>query len=274
MSDFLKDFLKKAEEIYKLMGINPDEKVNFSLKNDQDVSDEWIDPLIPGIEIYANDPRFKYTDEGLFYEGKRIILYIRDQVIYSSDWTGEFKYHLVWCTTLKTKHKQDSFGKYVVSSSTNGIFKVNHIENNKVVKSADEELHVCKHCLQKLNWKGYRNSSNKNYIYENFSLEEFFQVYGNDNIGQINVLPFDTDKTAPLNNYTDDWSEISAQQKRLKKYTCELCGKRFPNGKGLHVHHINTLKSDNRSSNFQVLCPDCHQKMHPDHKILDSNKND
>ena len=231
--------------------------------------------LISEIEIDTDDENFIFTDDGIFYQGHRVILYIRDQVQYFNDERrGEYKFHVAGCSTLRQIYKQGDYGKYVVAENTTEIFKVNYIYDNDFTE-ATIRLRVCKHCLKLLNWQGYKKSSAtaKNKIYENFSLEEFFQVYGNDNIGQINVLPFDTDKTAPLNNYTDDWSEISAQQKRLKNYTCELCGKRFPNGKGLHVHHINTLKSDNRSSNFQVLCPDCHQKMHPDHKILSSNKN-
>ena len=270
----MNDFLRKAQEIYKQMGIDPDEKVNFSLQATQVGSDDWIDPLIPGVEIYADDPDFKHTDKGLFYEGKRVILYIRDQVIYSQDWTGEFKYHLVWCTTLKTKYKYNSFSRYVVSNNKNGIFKINYIENNKIVKTDDEaKLNVCKHCLKKLNWKDYKRAveKEKDFIYKNFSLKEFFQKYNDDNSGEINVIPVDTDKTAPLNLYPDNWREISNQQKRLKDYTCEKCGRKFKDSRGLHTHHIDKIKSNIMPSNLQVLCPECHQEMHK-HKILDSAK--
>ena len=35
---------------------------------------------------------------------------------------------------------------------------------------------------------------------------------------------------------------------------------------GLHTHHKNGVKSDNSSSNLQVLCAMCHKNIDSDHK--------
>ncbi|MBE8950887.1 MAG: HNH endonuclease [Quinella sp. 3Q1] len=238
------DFLNCDEfkVIKKLMGISDKDKTNFTL------------------DIRADDPNLEISSRGITYKGSRVILYIRDQVQYG-DKTNEYKFHLIECTTLKTMRKQNRYGKYVVSTSTTGKFKVNRIINNRSTE-VEEELHVCKHCLQKLNRQGYY------FTYENFSVEEFFKVMKDDNSGNFSYLPEENDLTAPTNIYPDDWKEISRRLKEKYNYTCQECHRNFSDCKSrLHVHHKNGLKNDCRESNLEVLCYDCHQAKH-NHKII------
>lgn len=48
----------------------------------------------------------------------------------------------------------------------------------------------------------------------------------------------------------------------LKEAKCECCGITNWNGKELsfHLHHINGINTDNRLSNLQILCPNCHSQ--------------
>ena len=48
----------------------------------------------------------------------------------------------------------------------------------------------------------------------------------------------------------------------LKEYKCECCGISEWNGKPLtlQLHHINGIHNDNRLSNLQLLCPNCHSQ--------------
>lgn len=48
----------------------------------------------------------------------------------------------------------------------------------------------------------------------------------------------------------------------LKEYKCECCGISEWNGKyiSLQLHHINGIHNDNRLSNLQLLCPNCHSQ--------------
>ena len=48
----------------------------------------------------------------------------------------------------------------------------------------------------------------------------------------------------------------------LKEYKCECCGISKWNGKPLtlQLHHINGIHNDNRLSNLQLLCPNCHSQ--------------
>lgn len=51
-------------------------------------------------------------------------------------------------------------------------------------------------------------------------------------------------------------------QEGLKEAKCECCGITDWNGKELsfHLHHVNGINTDNRLSNLQILCPNCHSQ--------------
>ena len=237
------DFLNCAEFklIKELMGISDDDKTNFT------------------IEISADDPNLEISPDGITYRGRRVILYIRDQAQYG-DKKSEYKFHLLDCATLKAMRNRNRYGKYVVSHETTGKFKVNRIINNRPTES-EEELHVCKNCLRRLNRQGYC------FVYEDFSIEEFFKVMNEDNSGNFSYLPNENDLTAPLNVYPENWNEISRRLKEQHDYTCQECGRNFFYRQSeLHVHHRNGLKDDCREANLEVLCADCHQAKH-NHKI-------
>lgn len=266
--DFFK--LEKIAQVHRIMHIPYNYYSDFDFtKINMDI--EWEDPLKQGKEISADDQDFGWSDNGLFYKGQRVRLYIRDQMNYGRYSRELPKFHLTWCKTLEDMHNKGRYEKYVVSTSTDNFFLINWVDGTKIIEQTYEKLDVCKHCLQALNWKGYSNNDKytKRQIFDDFSIEEFFSEYNSDNTNQFAYLPGDSDVTAPVNIYPNEWSAISKSLRTGHLY-CSKCQRKFSyeDRKNLHVHHRNGKKNDCRRSNLVVLCASCHQKEHPDHKIL------
>ena len=201
-------------------------------------------------------------NEAFEYKGRRVVIYIRDQnQPIDSEREKLNKVHLVVCNKLQDMIENDRFGKFVAATRTDGSFAVNFLQGNRLIKNgAERKLYVCKYCLNLLCYKNYCkcNSVEQDRIRESFDFVEFFQIYGS-----LVTKPRHTDKTAPLNNYTKDWSRVARTCKEKQNWTCEECKTHYPVGKKrqfLHVHHINALKYDNSNKNLRVLCINCHTK--------------
>lgn len=253
------------DKFYK-MGLSK-EKSEFKLDVKFSAPD-WKKPLLPEIEINRGEfpEEFIWTDGGFFYAGRRVILYVRDQVQYFEDRVTEYKFHLTTCATITGAINRNHYKKYVLKRDASKIFQVNQIINNRAVEK-ELELHACKHCLSKLNWRNYKRATSaaKLRIYETFSLEEFFQAVSDDNQSNFDSLPDYTAETAPLNIYPPNWAIISKMLRKEAGYICSDCRRKIT--KNMHVHHKNGIKNDCTRSNLEVLCAACHQKRHS-HKIL------
>jgi hypothetical protein len=127
----------------------------------------------------------------------------------------------------------------------------------------DVTLYVCKNCLRKIDYKGYatfNSVASKNAAVSDFSIKEYLEL----NEGVLAPMRFyrtqHTDKNAPELDYTDDWSETSRRFRENANWICSKCQINMTQKKsGLHVHHINGDKWNNKSSNLRVLCAMCHR---------------
>lgn len=217
-----------------------------------------------GIDINIEDLLYG-EDKTIQYKGRRVILYIRDWTLYSDKHSiSSPKFHISYCQTLQKMFTQNRRGRYVVASRNDGLFLVNIIENNEIKNTKEVELDVCSNCLHTINWMGYSSqlsSSEKQEIKDRFTLENFFKYYPKDLIDSTGLY---RDEIAKDNLYPKNWIYISKKLRDETNYSCQKCGLILKNHKKfLDVHHIDGNKSNSLSSNLQVLCIECHSKIHP-----------
>ena len=214
----------------------------------------------------------EYAPDGtLGYEGRRVVVYIRDQYVFNShervdpdklvDPERLYKFHIAYCPTLKVMQSQNKFERYVVATRTDGKFIVNFLVGGGIHdkgERVERRLYVCKNCLNKLDYKKYRTKrTQQSNIRESFDLKEFFETYGS----QIKTKPTHTDITAPINKYSSDWDQISRQYKEKIGWKCEECSINLEEKtEFLEVHHEDSQKNNNREENLRALCIDCHVK--------------
>lgn len=227
-----------------------------------------------GIEIPLRD--VEVLNDGTFtYKGRRVVVYIRDVTSYRDEIKMP-KYHLAMCETLLTMKDEGRYEKrYVVATREDGLFRIQRIQDNRVISSADEKLIVCQNCLHGLHYKGFdRNerSTRKNKFLENFSVNKFFEEYIRSPLWAIP----DYDSThAPTNVYSVDFYKIAKAVKEERGYICEdpKCGRNLSkpsDQKFLHAHHIDAVKSDSRPSNIKLLCVYCHARAFKHHHVRDT----
>lgn len=87
-----------------------------------------------------------------------------------------------------------------------------------------------------------------------------------------------------MNQYPENWPEISFATKVRAKFTCQRCWEVSDpwNAIPLHTHHIDFDKGNSDPSNLRVLCIPCHHRTHlegdplwypqPEFENLDINK--
>lgn len=233
-----------------------DVDINFSKITLESAKFEQLERGI-GLDIRLDDLEIG-PDNTIQYDNKNVVLYIRDQYSYK----GQYKYHVSWCKTLREMRDNNKLDRYVISRRTDGSFYVNILDKhsqNMVEENVVSELHVCKNCLNQIDYRGYSRSSRqrKDSIYEGFLLQEFLETYDT----RFRQLPKYTEFTAPANKYPKNWNEISRAYRAYKQWTCEECGTYCGNNKGyLDVHHIDSNKSNVNYSNLKALCKDCHSE--------------
>ncbi len=222
---------------------------------------------LEGIEVDIDE--IATAENGTFeYQGQKVLVYIRDQYSNPKYPNREYKFHIANCDTMERAFTTGRADRYVVSSHTDGRFLINvrDFYTRTVIKeNAIEELHVCKNCLLRIHYNGYHSHGAGHTIYAQFALVDFFEKYGGS---QITRRPRHTDLSAPPDQYTQDFEQLSQMLKERNGWRCEECGKDLKDHKDfLHTHHKNGTKGDNALDNLRTLCIACHADM-PNHGHL------
>ena len=209
-----------------------------------------------GLEVDKEDV-VALPDGTLSYKDRRVLLYIRDVSQYGGNYSDR-RFHFADCAKLRQMRENLRFGRYVVASRDDGLFRLHYISSGR---RTDKRLDVCQFCLDRLNYKGFHRGMRLNIrmaAVQHFSIPEFFTTYPKT---LHHSMPAYTDQTAPTNDYSTDFSLISRAYRQKRNWTCETCGIQLSRDmmqRYLHVHHINGLKNDNRDENLKAVCIHCH----------------
>jgi 5-methylcytosine-specific restriction endonuclease McrA len=220
---------------------------------------------VQGLDVAADEISV-YPDGTLVYRDRRVLIHIRD-VNSIGGRTHIPRFHIANCRTLIEMKSSGRFEKYVAADNEDGNFHVRY--NAGPIKLT--KLDVCQNCLDKLSWNGFNSgldSATRARLVGDFSIKNFFLKYPKTLHPQI---PIHTPQTAPINDYPDNWEEISNELKRQLRYRCQNKGCNiqlsYENKSYLHVHHINGLKNDCAPNNLICLCIKCHADQ-PNHNHI------
>jgi hypothetical protein len=232
----------------------------------QNIDDEKLKELLQTGVTDIDISEIDIDGNILKYKGKKIIIYIRDQ--YQQFYDKGYKYHLSNCTTISKAIVQRRKSRYVISLRTDGVFKINLMQDDIIVKrDLNEPLTVCKNCLTNLNYKGFANlgRSAKTNIYDSFNLKEYFKEY---ELIEQGLFDFQEETNAPINIYNPDFKERSLEFRKSKNFICQECKVDLSaHQKYLHVHHIDGNKANDGYYNLKAVCIECHSK-EPEHNRL------
>lgn len=197
----------------------------------------------------------------LSYKGRQVVLYIKDHShnfdrVVAQPSEGN-KFHLAHCSTLAEMIDKKRYERYVVKNSVDRLFTISSTRPQE--RQTQVKLHVCKNCLNTLNYQGYKTQgARRTEIVDEFDLQRFFATF----TSCFRHSPSGVKHESAL--YTTDWAALSLPIRQSSQFCCADCGVNCSSHSYLsHVRHKNRVLTDNNPDNLEVLCADCCRKSQP-----------
>lgn len=192
------------------------------------------------------------TEDGIFFktpDGQRHkgFMYKRE---YHLQKYGKPRFHLCNCTTILSFKQRGTF-KTEYRWSNEETVRVLDMDDGLIDKPVGA-LPFCQYCAEIMRDKNIDYRSSNELVQELKSL-----------------APPITETDVDILGYTKDWESISRTYRERRHFTCERCGICITNlfdRRFIHCHHRNGNKLDNRDSNLECLCIECHSKVNKAHE--------
>jgi hypothetical protein len=128
--------------------------------------------LTPGVfEIDFGDMQIG-SDGELRYQGQKAIFYIRDVSSYQGNYSLP-KFHIADCITRQGMRTKNLNERFIANTRGDGVFPI-RLDG----KTRNEQLSVCQHCLEQLQWKGFTRTmsaeTRKRRVLD-FSIQEYLR---------------------------------------------------------------------------------------------------
>lgn len=164
------------------------------------------------------------------------------------------KFHVLECSTIKEKKRNNRFNGYYVFSN-------NKVEMEDRYDGITKELTVCGNCLKETDT-----------VYRGMKTSEFCEKYINNEDSESNFRTNDLPKEISTDfwGYTPEWHKLSSNYRTKKLFTCEGCGIKLNNnysdGFYLETHHLDGNTLNNEEDNLRCLCVLCHANIDKYHQ--------
>ena len=243
--------------------------------------------LSKGIEVdIAHFDDYIGEDNIPRYKERNVVLYIHDQKLppdkqIAKKWQP---YHICKCASLRRAVANNRFANRYVAKLVSGkdeefeIFPASLTGTPMYKKPIKVKLKVCQDCLRELNWNRFLDfcGAGENWfknctsaqrlrryqIVESFDMEKFNDTVFAARFNFEDMMPNGTSMMYLGQEYS---AKMTAERKlELKKqhnYTCSRCRIKFV-PKALEIHHKDHCPGNNMISNLEVVCCDCHTKIH------------
>jgi len=228
------------------------------------IDDQLEESVIPvnKSEIAAGRP-----GELLEYKGRKVCAYIRDQKAYVNfpDKISNYRYHLCNCGILQSMRNYGREHRYLITKRSDGLFKVNDLTVQPVKNDMGENnlvrMELCKFCINVLEQKGIYSTP--------FSLKKYYEKYDSYTPKTIKKI----EEVTEMQTYSPNQKQISLEYRKANNFICQICAVKCRESQGLtQLHHIDGNPANNKSSNFQVLCVDCHSKQFKHQHMLQNKQ--